>query len=111
MTKKKKRDCNENIVSHLNRSEKNSKTFWKTLNKPNRTNKNSIIKSGISVQSWVTHFKSIFVSDVTKPFPTNPSETGPLDYPIPKMCWIIPHILKSFKACGLGGLSNEMITN
>ena len=75
---KKKRTYKDNIFNQLECSKKNSKIFWKLLDKFN-PQKNDVCKYGISGQRWVEHFKSIFVKKTTKPIPENPVKEGPLD--------------------------------
>ena len=78
-TRRKKTSYKEDILNQLNCNNKSSKQFWKTLDKLNPIDNDNLIKLGITGQRWLDHFKSIFVSDTTKPFPINPSEIGPLD--------------------------------
>ena len=108
--RKKKKSYKENILNQLSCSNKNSKQFWKILDKLNPLHNDNIFKSGISGQRWLDHFKSIFVTDTIKSFPINPVEKGQLDYPITENeLENASYILKPGKACGIDGLSNEMI--
>ena len=110
-TKRKKRCYKENILDQLNCSKKNSKIFWKLLDKLEPKQNDDLFKKGISGQRWVNHFKSIFTSDTAQPLPDNPRENGPLDYPISEDEFNnASYILKPGKAVGIDGISNEMIS-
>ena len=66
--------------------------------------------SNISMTRWVEHFKKVLVGNTNPTYPSDCTDTGPLDYPITseelKDC---AYILKNGKACGIDSISNEML--
>ena len=111
LTKKKKRNFRENILNGLNLGRKNSREFWKTLNKLNENSNDDIFKNGISANRWTNHFKSIFTSKQNLSLPETPNETGPLDFEINKdELMKADYILRPGKGTGIDVISNEMIS-
>jgi len=47
-------------MEKIKQSKKNSKIFWKLLDKMEKKTNDTALKQGISNQRWVSHFKSIF---------------------------------------------------
>ena len=61
----------------MNQSKKDSKTFWKLLDKLEQKNNDNVCKQGIPDQRWVSHFKSNFQApNGNKPLAENTRETG-----------------------------------
>ena len=108
--KENKRIHKENILNQLNCNIKDTKKFWKILEKIHPKHNDDNFKSGISGQRWVNYFKSIYTDTETQPFPPSPVENGPLDYIITMdELTKASYILKPGKAPGIDGISNEMI--
>jgi hypothetical protein len=108
--KKKKKAYKENIIKQLNCTKKNTKIFWKLLDKLKPKREDDTLKSGISGNRWLNHFKSIFTSDKTFSYPTNPHIHGPLDYTITnEELNDASYVLKPGKSPGIDNISNEMI--
>ena len=90
-------------------SKKNSKLFWKLLEKMERKPNETITKQGISDQRWVSHFKSVFHARDSASLPVNPSATGVLDREISdEEIQIAAYILQNGKSAGFDNISNEI---
>ena len=96
----------------MNHSKKDSKKFWKLLDKMERKQDDTIFKQGISEQRWTTHFKAIFQGPKENlPLPKNTTELGILDYEISdEEINLGAYILRNGKAPGHDSISNEMLS-
>ena len=119
-TKKKefKKLVRENKTKHKNdlmvkmqQSKKDSKKFWKLLDKMEKRSDDTVFKQGISNQRWVSHFKSIFHKpDCDTPLPPNTSAAGLLDGEISmEEISLAAYILRNGKCPGFDSISNEML--
>ena len=90
---------------------RNSRFFWKLLDKLNTKTSENLFKSGISGKRWKSHFQELFSQNVDDtPIPDPPSTTGPLDYEItPEELEDASYILRNGKSTGKDGVLNEMI--
>ena len=100
------------LIEQMNYSKKDSKKFWKILDKMEQKPDDVFFKRSISEQRWTAHFKTIFQSPNGKtPLPENTSERGPLDYEISdEEIKLGAYILKNGKAPGHDSISNEMLS-
>ena len=90
--------------------QKNTKIFWKLLDKLKPRREDDIFKSGISGNRWLNHIKSILTSEKTFSYPNNPNSHGALDYKITNQELIdASYTLKPGKSPGIDSISNEMI--
>ena len=95
----------------MNSNRKDSKLFWKILNKLEKKPNETIFKKAISSTRWTEHFRSLFTTKNDATFPISPNETGCLDYEITlEELKMSSYILKPMKASGIDGISNEMIS-
>ena len=89
---------------------KNSRSFWKILNKLNVKTNENIPKKGISRTRWKNHFESLFTAKTKTDIPPSPTESGRLDFEItPEELEKASYILRPMKSTGIDGISNEMI--
>ena len=89
---------------------KNSRSFWKILDKLIQKPNNNIFKRGISGYRWMKHFRSLFTTENRPLYPNSPNETGCLDYEITsEEIEEASYILRPMKSSGIDGISNEMI--
>ena len=67
-------------MEKMQQSKKDSKKFWKFLDKMEKKADDTLVKEGISDQRWVSHFKGIFNDrGANSPLPSNTTEFGELD--------------------------------
>ena len=99
-------------MQKLNHSKKDSKTFWKLLDKLERKQDDTTFKQGISNQKWTAHFKAIFQGTKSNlPLPKNTAERGALDYEITdEEINLGTYILRNGKSPGHDSVSNEMLS-
>ena len=102
------------LIQKMSWSVKESKTFWKLLDKLDKKRDDNIFKEGISGDRWVSHFESIFNTKKgksSKPaFPPNTKERGHLDYEITsEEIKLGSYILRNGKTPGYDSISNEMV--
>ena len=95
----------------MQQSKKDSKKFWKLLDKMEKRSDDTVFKQGISNQRWVSHFKSIFHKpDCDTPLPPNTSTAGLLDGEISmEEISLAAYILRNGKCPGFDSVSNEML--
>ena len=58
--KKNKLTYKETIVNKMQMSKKDSKSFWKLLDKLDDKQRDTHLKNNISEERWTTYFRSIF---------------------------------------------------
>ena len=95
-------------------SKKESKTFWKLLDKLDKKKDDNVFKEGISEERWTSYFKSISNTKdgTTNDFPPNTKLNGELDYEISlDEIKLGAYILRNGKAPGYDSISNEMISS
>ena len=94
----------------MNWSRKDSKTFWKLLDKLEHKQDNTIFTNSISEERWKIHFKNNFnTSSERYPLPQKTAEQGPLDFPIcEEEIQLATYILRNGKSPGYDSISNEM---
>ena len=110
LTKTKKIEYKNDLMEKMKQSSKNSKKFWKFLDKMEKKTNDTALKKGISNQRWVSHFKSIFNNPVCDALPQNTSDTGVLDGEISdEEIKIAEYILRNGKSPGFDSISNEML--
>ena len=102
------------ILQNMNLNRKNSRQFWKLLDKLEKKENNEIYKQEISDEKWTTHFKSVLQSDNSTEnndkLPNNTKDIGALDYDISdEELKLASYILRKGKAAGIDSISNEMI--
>ena len=93
-------------------SKKDSKRFWKLLDKLDHKPNETIFKNNISQERWTAYFKSIFYNPLNnRDLPENPTDEGPLDFEISdEELEICAYILRNGKSPGLDRISYEMIS-
>ena len=101
---KNKKRYKEEILASMNLSRKNSRQFWKLLEKLEHKENDEIFKQAIPEKKWTSYFKSVFHS-TNQPnsgeFPKNTAEKGPLDYKISdEEIKLASYILRKGKATG-----------
>ena len=98
-------------MEQMNQSKKDSKKFWKLLDRMEQKQDDSVFKQSISEQRWTSHFKTIFQNKEHKPLPKNTAETGALDHEITEEeLKLGAYILKNGKASGHDSISDEMLS-
>ena len=112
LLKRNKLNYKNKLMDEMNRSKKDSRKFWKLLDKLGPKQDDSAFKQGISNQRWVSHFKSIFhVTECSMSLPPNTAETGILDRDISEEeLKLGAYILRNGKAPGHDSISNEMLS-
>ena len=107
----KKKKYKEEIMNQMTCNRRNSRFFWKLLDKLNAKNNDNLFKSGISGKRWKSHFQELFTKNADDtPIPNSPSTTGPLDYDISsEELEDASYILRNGKSTGKDGILNEMI--
>ena len=112
LTKKKKLSYKHNILEKMKLSKKDSKRFWKLLDKLDHKPNETIFKNNISQERWTAYFKSIFYNPLNnRDLPENPTDEGPLDFEISdEELEICAYILRNGKSPGLDRISYEMIS-
>ena len=106
----KKRKYKDDIINQMNGNRKNSRFFWKLLDKLNFKNSEKEFKKGISGNRWKSHFQSLFSKSDEIKIPDSHDTTGPLDYDItPEELDEASYILRPGKSTGKDGILNEMI--
>ena len=111
MVQKNKREYKNAIIVKMNYSKKESKTFWKLLDKLDKK-KDNVFREEISEERWVSYFKSISNTKegATNIIPPNTEAKGKLDYEISdEEIKLGCYILRNGKASGYDSISNEMI--
>ena len=98
-------------MNQMSCSRRNSRFFWKLLDKMNTKTNENLFKSGISGKRWKSHFQELFSKNVTdSPIPDSPSTSGPLDHEITiEELEESSYILRNGKSTGRDGILNEMI--
>ena len=110
IVKKKKKEYKTSILDEMKCNRKNSRSFWKILDKLIQKPNNNIFKRGISGYRWMKHFRSLFTTENRPLYPNSPNETGCLDYEITsEEIEEASYILRPMKSSGIDGISNEMI--
>ena len=108
--KEKKVKYKTDTLSELKCSSKNSRNFWKILNKLNTKPNENIFKKGISGTGWKSHFENLFTAKSKSDIPPSPNESGCLDYEITSdELEKASYILRPNKSSGIDGIRNEMI--
>ena len=99
------------LMSQMQQSRKDSKKFWRLLDKMEKRSDDTVFKQGISNQRWTSHFKTIFNKpDCNTPFPPNTSAAGALDGDIStEEILLAAYILRNGKCPGFDSVSNEML--
>ena len=112
LVKSSKLNYKNRLMDEMNQSKKDSKKFWKLLDKLEQKQDDTIFKQGISDQRWVSHFKSIFQGSTgNKPLPQNTAEIGELDRDISEEeMKLAAYILRNGKSPGYDSISNEMLS-
>ena len=115
LVRKNKQTYKESILQNMNLSVKDSKKFWKLLEKLEHKENDEIFKLSISDSMWTAHFKSVLQSNNNTPcntfLPNNTAKIGNLDYAISdEELKLATYILRKGKATGFDSISNEMIT-
>ena len=110
--RRKKSQYKTALVQKMEWSRKDSKNFWKLLDKFEKQKDDGVFKECISGERWVNHYKSILQSQNNdNELPRNSCLEGPLDYEISKEeLEMSAYILKPGKATGYDCISNEMIS-
>ena len=100
------------LLRNMNLRRKDTKMFWKLLDKLGRKQEKDILKDSISPTKWVDHFQNVSHNpNVNKLLPHNPREEGPMDYSISQEELMLgTYILKQGKSTGYDGISNEMLS-
>ena len=100
------------LMKQMNQSKRDSKKFWKLLEKMEKREDDTILKESISEHRWTSHFKSIFQgSNGNIPLPNKTSVNGPLDFEITENeIKLAAYVLKNGKAPGHDSISNEMLS-
>ena len=107
-TKKKK--YKQDIMDQLTCNRKNSRYFWKLLDKLNAKVDENIFKKGISGNRWKTYFQQLFTKTNDIDIPSCSDSNGPLDYDITlEELEIGSYVLRPGKSTGRDGILNEMI--
>ena len=107
----KKRKYKEEVMNQMTCNRRNSRFFWKLLDKLNIKTNENLFKSKISGNRWKSHFQELFSKNNDNiPIPDSPSTTGPLDYEINlEELEDASYILRNGKSTGKDGTLNEMI--
>ena len=102
----------DKIMEKMNWSSKDSKKFWKLLDKMDQKQDNSIFTKNISEGRWLEHFQSVTQGPHGKcVFPKNTAKQGYLDFAISDdEIRLSTYILRNGKASGHDSISNEMIS-
>ena len=111
---KNKWEYKNTLIQKMSWSKKESKTFWKLLDKLDKKKDDNVFKEGISGERWVSHFISISnkKEGMTNTFPSNTKSKGKLDYEITiDEIKLGAYILRNGKAPGHDSISNEMIAS
>ena len=103
------------ILQNMNINRKNSRKFWKLLDKLEGKENDEVFKREIPDEKWTTHFKSVLQStnptEYSDKLPNNTKNEGVLDYEISdEELKIASYILRRGKAAGIDSISNEMIS-
>ena len=90
---------------------KDSKAFWKLLDRLDQKKGLDNLKENITPKSWNNHFKKVFMNEKTKEeLPKNTKEKGPLDFQISiDELKEAKYILRFGKSPGYDRISNEML--
>ena len=109
--KKNKTEFKKQLMEEMKQSNNDSKKFWKLLDKFEKRNDDTMFKTGIKDQRWLSHFKSVFQStDGDKSLPKNTAEKGELDFEISlSELKIGAYVLRLGKSPGFDSISNEML--
>ena len=102
----------KDILQKMEMSKKDSKLFWKYVNKLEEKNDGNNFKEAITEERWLSHFKGITsCKDSEQHFPQNTMNEGELDYEITldeiKMA---AYTLRHGKSPGFDRISNEMLS-
>ena len=99
------------LLQKMNWSRKDSKTFWKLLDKLEHNQDNTIFTNNISEERWKIHFKNNFNTLSERyPLPQKTAEQGPLDFPIcEEEIQLAIYILRNGKSPGYDSISNEIL--
>ena len=107
----KKKKYKNDVINQMNGNRKNSRFFWKLLDKLNLKNSDNEFKKGISGNRWKTHFQSLFSRSGETKIPDNHDINGPLDFDITlEELTEASYILRAGKSTGKDGVLNEMIS-
>jgi hypothetical protein len=100
------------LVQKMNWGRKDSKLFWKLLDKFEKSPNNDVFKEAISGKRWKSHFQSLLQSgDDVNTLPQNTSRMGPLDYEISsEEIELGAYVLRKGKAPGYDRISYEMLS-
>ena len=91
-------------------NKKNSKRFWKTLDKLKDKNHDDVFIKSIPTYKWKQTFEGILRNKTEPVYPEDCLDEGPLDFPITiNELQNASYILRSGKASGIDAISNEML--
>ena len=108
----KKNEFKAGILNQLSCERKNTRNFWKILDKLGQKTNESIFKRSISGSRWVNHFKGLFTAQNRPDIPLSPIDSGCLDFEITsEELEKASYILRPGKSSGIDGISNEMISS
>ena len=111
LVKTKKKSYKQKIIQEMELSKKDSKKFWKLLDKLKMSNNDKDFISSISEKYWKQYFGSILTKKDDPEYPDNCIDEGPLDFDITLAeLKEASYILKKGKASGIDGISNEMLS-
>ena len=110
LIKDKKKRFKENIIQEMALNKKNSKQFWKLLDKLKEPKHDTDFVRSISEQNWKQYFESILIGEKQPQYPCDCTDRGPLDGKISlEELKEASYILKSGKSSGIDAISNEML--
>ena len=107
----KKKKYKQNIMNQMTCNRKNSRCFWKLLDKLDRKKDENAYKKSISGNRWKSHFQQLFTKNDNVDIPDCSVPNGQLDYDItPEELEDGSYILRPGKSTGKDGILNEMIS-
>ena len=100
------------LLQKMNWNKKNSKIFWRLLDKLDQKQGADVFKESISSNRWIAHFKGVLHNpNIASSLPKNTTREGPLDYSISnEEIELGAYILRQGKSPGHDCISNEMIS-
>ena len=112
LVRNKKIAYKDKVMEKMYWSKKDSKSFWKLLDKIDHKHDDSIFINSISEGRWIAHFQNILQGPLGKcPLPKNTVKQGPLDFEISdEEIKLGSYILRNGKSPGHDSISNEMIS-